>query len=310
MPDPAADAGNATGRTPALKPPAAVLRRLPGKARPREDALREYQDFNAKRRSHIPAPLWPFWAPDPKVYYRWRVQLGCNCITEVLTSGPDHRPDSAHWPDLVHGARLPMGQILCVHEDSPPEPYREIIEWGSRRELTFPADPAEPPDWASAETWAVMRRDEPRACAFWTVTMSCGHVTEVAVSILGWKPDNGPDRVSNERLRGMTADFEQLWAEQPDAQDRRERDHTQRMLADGWPNPAPEDLCYTCPHARVVVAYQSIGWLVPRPPEPKPARPASRASLQRQLRQAEAQADELRRKLAQLDMPSEQQRDG
>lgn len=57
MPDPAADAGNATGRTtPALKPPAAVLRRLPGKARPREDALREYQDFNAKRRSHIPAP--------------------------------------------------------------------------------------------------------------------------------------------------------------------------------------------------------------------------------------------------------------
>lgn len=204
MPDPAADAGNATGRTPALKPSAAVLRRLPGKARAREDALREYQDFNAKRRSHLPGPLWPFWAPDPNVYYRWRVQLDCNCVTEVLTSGPDHRPDSTHWPDLVHGARLPMGQILCVHEDSLPEPYRVIIAWGSRRELTFPADPAEPPGWASAETWAVMRRDEPRACAFWTVTMSCGHVTEVAVSNLGWKPDDGPDRVSNERLREMT----------------------------------------------------------------------------------------------------------
>jgi hypothetical protein len=192
----------------------------------------------------------------------------------------------------------------------PPEPYQEIIAWGSRRELTFPADPAETPDWASAETWAVMRRDEPRACAFWTVTLSCGHVTEVAVSNIGWKPDDGPDRVSNERLREMTAEFEQLWTEQPDAQDPRERDHTQRMLADGWPIPAPEELCYTCPRARVIIAYQRIGWLVPRASEPKPARPPSRASLQRQLRQAEAQADELRRKLAQLDPPAEQQRDG
>jgi hypothetical protein len=305
MPDPATDAGNAAGRPPAPKPSAAVLRRPPGKARLREDALREYQDFNAKRRSRIPAPLWPFWAPDPDVYYRWRVQLDCNCITEVLTSGLDNSPDSANWPDLVHGVWLPMGQILCVHEDPPPAPYQEIVEWGSRRELTFPADPAEPPDWASAEMWAVMRHDEARTCAFWTVTLACGHVTEVAVSNLGWKPDDGPDRVSNERLREMTAEWEQLWAEQPDAQDSRERGHTQRMLADGWPIPAPEDLCYTCPRARVIVAYQRIGWLVPRPPEPKPARPPSRASLQRQLQQAEAQADELRRKLAQLDKTRE-----
>jgi hypothetical protein len=34
---------------------AAVVRRLPGKARPREDALREYQELNAERRG-IPAP--------------------------------------------------------------------------------------------------------------------------------------------------------------------------------------------------------------------------------------------------------------
>jgi hypothetical protein len=310
MPDPATDAGNAADRPPAPKPQAAVLRRLPGKARPREDALREYRDLNAKRRSNIPAPLWPFWAPDPDEYYRWRVQLDCNCIIEVLTSGPDHPPDSAHWPDLVYGARLPMGQILCAHEDSPPAPYREIIEWGNRRELTLPADPTEPPDWASAETWAVMRHDEPRACAFWTVTLSCGHVTEVAVSNLGWKPDDGPDRVSSDRLREMTTEWEELWAEQPDAQDPREREHTQRMLANGWPIPASEDLCYTCPRARFIVAYQRIGWLVPRKPEPKPARPPSRASLQRQLRQAEAQANELRRQLAQLDTPAKQQRDG
>jgi hypothetical protein len=73
------------------------------------------------------------------------------------------------------------------------------------------------------------------------------------------------------------------------------------MLAEGWPGPSPEHLCYTCPRARIIVACQRIGWLVPRPPEPKspkPPEPPSRASLKRQLRQAEAQADELRRQLA------------
>jgi hypothetical protein len=310
MPDPAADTGCSPSQPTASAPPAAVIRRLPGKARPREDVLREYRDLNAERRGRIPAPLWPFWAPDPEEFYRWRVQLDCNCITEVLTSGPDRRPDGAQWPDPVYGARLPAGQILCVHDDSPPASYRQIAAWGERRELTFPADPAEPPDWVNAETWAVIRHDEPHTSAFWTVTLSCGHLTEVAVSNLGWKPADGPGRVSADRLQEMTTEFEDLWAEQPDAQDPRERDHTQRMLADGWPSPSLEHLCYTCPRARAIVACQRIGWLVPRPPEPKPAKPPSRASLQQRLRQAEAQADELRRQLAQLDTPAKQQRDG
>ena len=68
----------------------------------------------------------------------------------------------------------------------------------------------------------------------------------------------------------MTTEFGELWAEQPDEQPPRERAHTQRMLAEGWPSPSPEHLCYTCPHARIIVACQRIGWLVPRPPEPKP----------------------------------------
>jgi hypothetical protein len=188
--------------------------------------LREYRDLNAERRSRIPAPLWPFWAPDLDEFYRWRVQLDCNCITEVLTSGPDRRPDHVQWPDHVYGARLPTGQILCAHEDSPPGPYREISAWGDRRELTFPADPAEPPDWVGTETWAVIRHDEPHTSAFWTVTLSCGHATEVAVSNLSWKPADGPDLVSADRLREMTTEFEQFWAEQPEAQEPREREHT------------------------------------------------------------------------------------
>jgi hypothetical protein len=309
MPGPAADTRCSPGQSAAPAPAAAVLRRLPGKARPRKDVLREYQDLNAKRRRRIPAPLWPFWAPDPDEYYSWRVQLDCGCITEVLTWGPDRRPDDTPWPDPVCGARLPAGQMLCTHQDSPSAPYREIAAWGDRRELTFPADPAEPPDWADAETWAVLRHDDPHTSAFWTVTLSCGHVTEVVVSDLGWNPAEGPSRVSAERLRDMTAEFEEFWAAQPDAQAPREREHMQRMLAEGWPSPGPEHLCYTCPQARVIVACQRIGWLVPRTPDPKPPKPPSRATLQQRLRQAEAQADELRRQLAQLDGPSKRQRD-
>lgn len=295
MPGPAADAGCAPVQQAAPAPAAAVLRRLPGKARPREDVLREYRDLNAERRSRIPPPLWPFWAPHPDEYYRWRVQLDCGCITEVLTWGPDRRPDDTQWPDPVRGTRLPVRQMLCTHEDSSPAPYREIAAWGDRRELTFPADPAEPPDWADAETWAVLRHDEPHTSAFWTVTLSCGHVTEVAVSNLGWKPAEGPSRVSAGRLREMTTEFEEFWVEQPDAQEPREREHMKRMLAEGWPSPSSEHLCFACPQARAIVACQRIGWLVPRPPEPKPPKSPSRAGLQQRLRQAEAQADELRR---------------
>lgn len=138
MPGLSADTGCSASRPTAPASAAAVMRRLPGKARPPEDVLWDYRDLNAERRSRIAAPLWPFWAPDPDEFYRWRVQLDCRCITEVLIWGPDCRPDGAQWPDPVNGARLPTGQILCGHEDSPLAPYREIAEWGDRRELTFP----------------------------------------------------------------------------------------------------------------------------------------------------------------------------
>jgi hypothetical protein len=298
MPSPVAAVSSPT---PSATPAAgAVLRRLPGKAEPREDAWRAYQELNSQRRKLIPAVLWQFWAPDPDVYYRWRVQLDCGCITEVMTWGDKDLPAEGRWPDPVSGTRLPAGQVLCRHDDSPPAPYRDIAEWGERREVSFPADPAEPPDWADSETWVVLRHDEPRISAFWKVTLSCGHVTDV-VSELAWKPADGPSRVSARRQREMTADFEEFWVSDPNRQSDREREHTKRMLTAGWPIPAPEHLCYACTEARVIVAYQRTGWLVPRKPEPKLPKPPSRASLERRLRHAEADAAQLRSQLAQLD---------
>src|ERR1700689_3362416 len=95
MPGPATATVSVPGQPAAAA--VAVVRRLPGKARPREDVLREYRDLNAERRSRVAAPLWSFWAPDPDKYYRWRVRLDCDCVTEAMTWGPDSRPDDAQW---------------------------------------------------------------------------------------------------------------------------------------------------------------------------------------------------------------------
>lgn len=281
----------------AASAPAAVLRRLPGRARPRVEALGEYEEFNARRRERIPAVLWQFWAPDPDEFYRWRVQLDCGCIREVLTTDKTQLPAEQRWLDLVSAAPLPAGQLLCAHDEEGLGPYRAIVEWGRRREQSFPPDPAEPPDWTDADLWAKIRRDEPSTSAFWTVTLSCGHATDVVTDV-NWKPEDGPRRVSEQRRLEMLANLD---AHDVDvADDEAEDDHFRRMVEGGWPRPAPEQRCWNCPRARWIVAYQRAGWLVPRRETTPPPTP-SRERLEQRLRRAEAEADQLRTELAKLD---------
>jgi hypothetical protein len=243
----------------------AVQRRLPGTPRPREDVLRECQEATSERRARIDPCLWPFWAPDPDVFYRWRIQLDCGHVSEIMTRGDERLPADSKVIDPISRAWLPEGQVFCHEDAHRPEPslYREIAEWGERREITFPADPPEPPDWATAEIWMRLRHDQPHTVAFWAVTLACGHVSEVS-SDTGWRPADRPRRVSAKRLREMIADFEATEAESPDWG--REHGHMSRMLAAGWPTPQTETTCYACPRARPVVAYQRTGWLVPRKP--------------------------------------------
>ncbi|MEW1632770.1 hypothetical protein AB0469_01720 [Streptomyces sp. NPDC093801] len=278
-----------------VRPPA-VARRLPGRAKPRMDVLREYEEFNSDRRRAIPAVLWSFLAPDPDRYYRWRVQLDCACIKELLT--PDDRipPSERQWRGLGEGEALPQGQVYCQHDDSP---YRDIIEWGERREVSFPADPVEPPEWAEADVWAVIRHHEAHTSAFWKVTLACGRVEEVVAPTLDWKPDDGPRLAEATRVKQMIEEFEQAWASEPMLQPETEREHIRRMLAAGWPRPRPERSCHACPQARAIVAYQRVGWLVPRDEAPKSENPPpARAVLERRLRRAEAEAERLRVQLA------------
>src|SRR5829696_6973863 len=111
----------------------AVVRRLPGRARPREEVLREYQESNAKARRNVPTILWDFFAPDPDRFYRWRVQLDCGCIKELLTSDKEKLPtESTYRCDQLYHSQLQPGQVGCANDEhTRPQPYREIVAWVS-----------------------------------------------------------------------------------------------------------------------------------------------------------------------------------
>jgi hypothetical protein len=283
--------------------PVTVIRRLPGQPRPREKALQEYQEVIDKIRKNLAHILWDFFAPGPEGHYRWRVQLDCGCIREPFTLGEDKLPtQTTYRGDQLYFSKLKPGQMLCVEDEhARPQPYQGIVKWEKRREITFPADPVESryPE-IDQETWAKMRHTVPHTKAFWTVTLSCGHRSEVCTDA-EWKPEDGPRRVSPERLQEMTADSEEYWTAHPDAEHEREREHDRRMLAQGWPMPQTETLCFVCSRVRQIVACERVGWLVPRSKR-KPTRPKqpSKAGLQRRLQQAEKEAAQLREQLARL----------
>ncbi|MEV5467993.1 hypothetical protein AB0N37_20510 [Streptomyces griseoincarnatus] len=262
-------------------------------------------------RKHIPRVLWVFLVPDLTRAFRWRVQLDCGCITEVITREDGVPPHETQWEEPVHNSRLPPGQMICWHDDSPPEPYRDIVEWGERKEVSFPADPVEPPEYMEPHAWSVIRHDEPHTSAFWTVTLACGHVSEAIAPELAWVPASGPRRTAPKRVQQMSAEFERVWLTNPELQTERDREHTRRMLADGWPTPRPETLCYICAQARLILAYERIGWLIPRQRKPEKsvsvAPTPSRSILERQLRKAEAEAERLRVELDQYDEEAIQQ---
>lgn len=66
-------------------PSTPALQRLPGKATPRQEVLRECEAETAEMRGRIPRVLGDFLIPDLTRAFRWRLQLDCGCVPEVLT---------------------------------------------------------------------------------------------------------------------------------------------------------------------------------------------------------------------------------
>lgn len=296
----------------------AVNRRLPGGAEPRTEALASYNKERAKFVGQLTqnglGALAPVLVPDAETVYRWRVQLDCGCIHEVFTTGNDELPQEQQWRNPQDDRPLPAGQMMCWHQgERLMAPHREIVEWGERDAEDWPPDPIDPPEgsWMaelSADRWAKMRHAQPRAG--WEVTLSCGHFGHVIVDDLNWTPADGPVRreVPAEELTRHLARFDAELAEYDGPWDQDVLDaveHGKRWWSDGCPTPSTDTMCHTCDGARRIVAYQRVGWLVPRPKPKRQAQPPrpqpSRATVKRQLREAEREADRLRELLATLD---------
>jgi hypothetical protein len=64
-----------------------LLKRVPGAARPRQEVLAKVQEELAEMRMQLKPALWPIFIPSVSDMYRWRVQLACGCVTDVLTKG-------------------------------------------------------------------------------------------------------------------------------------------------------------------------------------------------------------------------------
>lgn len=289
--------------------PGHLLAKIPGRARPRAQALREFEENVTKLRLGCNPVLWPIFVPDAKDMYRWRLQLECGCIHEVYTRGKDRFPDEGTRRDPITRHNLPAGEFWCSnnHGDAV-STYRDIVEWIDRKVREIPADSEEPIDEEiDADTCARIRRTEPCTMAFWKVRLNCGHVYESVATDVSWKPGDTPKRFSAEHTDAARAMFEKAWAEEEGGgwpEEGPERDHIRRMLDLRWPRPEPERDCWACRNARRITGYQRVDWLIPRS---KAVKPLSSAAIERKknearLAQAEAEVRRLRR---QLDLPVE-----
>ena len=279
-----------------------LLKRVPGRARPQKEALREFEKAVAELRQRYQPVFWPLFVPEPKDMFRWRVQLECGCTYEVYTHGEDKYPDDRRYLDPIARCRLPGGEYWCPTDHGPAQkPYRDIVEWVDRKITEFPADPEESEyDWMDAETWAKIRKPGPHSSAFWRVKLACGHYEQVC-SDVDWKPEDGPKLVSEERIAEIRREFEEIWNAEGRTgwpHESPERDHIRKMIELSWPRPDPERDCFTCTRARRITGYQRIGWLVPKTnPAPTSSANLDRKKVEARLAAAEAEVRKLRKQL-------------
>lgn len=282
--------------------PGRLLTRVPGRARPQNKALREFEKSVAELRERYKSMFWPLLIPEAKDIFRWRVQLECGCTHEVYTHGEDKYPDHRSYLDPVTESRLPAGEYWCPTDHGPAQkPYRDIVEWVDRKITEFPADPEESEyDWMDAETWAKIRKPRPHSSAFWRVKLACGHYEQVCTD-LDWKPEDGPKLVSEERSSEIRQDFEEIWTAEGHAgrpHDGPERDHIRKTIDLRWPRPEPERDCFACTNVRRITGYQRIGWLVSKtPPAPASSPNLDRKKIAARLAAAEAEVQRLRKQL-------------
>lgn len=293
-----------TGPVPGRNGQYPLLQHVSGRACPRTKVLAQVEAYIARVRPLIDPPvLAELLLPDPNKLFRWKVALACGHNTEAMTRGRDDFPDQKRFRDPSTHTLLNPGQIWCrddSHIEEPP-PYQEIIGWISSKVIQFEPDPIEPRHGLDPEIWNLIRSDQPHSSRFWRVRLACGHHDDHVVTPVNWTPERGPQRATARRTEQMRANWERHWSQNPDPSpaEQIERAHIRRMLDLHAPTPEPEEKCRTCTHAHQIKGYQRIGWLIPPPKAPTPAK-IERQILEERLARAESEADRLRHAIERL----------
>jgi hypothetical protein len=260
-------------------------RRLPGRARPVAVALREYEERRDKALKELKSDdrvLLRSSFPEAELMFRWRIQLGCGDITEVVTLG-DHRPPTKVMWSWAR-SRLREGAYVCVDHQAKESPYRRVQRYLTRSTLDLKGD--------KELGW------EPETVGYWVVSLECGHL-EKQITPLEWKPEDGhqqtapndPDEVARRKAR-----IERV----KDCLGAAEYTHAIRRIEQGHLEPDPMTTCWVCGCEQPIIAFQRVGWLVPAKPMKKvpageiPVARPTRAQLEKRLADLEAEVARLK----------------
>ena len=104
-----------------------LLTRLPGRARWRALAFKEFEESIDDLKLRYKRAFWPLFIPKPENLYRWRMQLECGCVREIFTRGKDDFPDQHCDSYLISRIPLPAGEYRC-HKHEVAKSYRDIIK--------------------------------------------------------------------------------------------------------------------------------------------------------------------------------------
>jgi hypothetical protein len=223
--------------------------------------------------------------PGPELMYRWRMQLGCGDIVEVLTPGDDRPVTEVTWSWA--GSRLRAGTYHCAAHQAEEAPYQRVRRYLIRSTLDLGCD-----DRLSRA---------PETVGYWTVELQCGHL-ERQTTPLGWKPQDGHQQTAPTDPAEVTrrkARIEQV----KDVLGAVEYAHAVRRIEQGHLQPDPMTTCSTCSIEQPIVAFQRVGWLVPANPvktmpvaTPAVAGPPSRAQLEKRVADLEAEIARLKKR--------------
>ncbi|XVU27063.1 hypothetical protein ACQPZJ_08490 [Actinoplanes sp. CA-054009] len=219
-------------------------RRLPGRARSATVVLREYNERRAEALAAVKGKDRSSF-PEAELMFRWRIQLGCGDIVEILTLGDDRPPTDMTWS--WGGSPLRRGAYICTGHRAAETPYQQVSCYLTRSTLDLKGDK----DLGRG----------PETVGYWTVKLECGH-TDHEITPLDWKPADGhrqtepndPDEVARRKAR-MEQVKEHLGA----------ADYAQviRRIEQGHLEPDPMTTCWACQYEQPIIAFQRVAWLVP-----------------------------------------------